>query len=150
MAAAGSGTERMEQPVSIRYIVDDVDAVIAFYTGMLEFHKVMHPATEFAILARENLQLLLSKPSAGGGGGQGMPDGTVQAPGGWNRFQIEVGDLDSVVEELRKAGCRFRNEIVTGVGGRQILLQDPSGNLIELFQYYRTWGPAPGGTGQER
>ena len=137
-AGSGAGEKgEKEQPVSVRYIVTDVDAAIRFYTGMLDFGVVMHPAPEFAILSRGNLNLLLSKPSSRGGGGQGMPDGTVQLPGGWNRFQVEVKDLDSAVERLGKAGCRFRNEIVTGVGGRQILLMDPSGNLIELFQYYR-------------
>ena len=104
---------------------------------MLDFKVEMHPALEFAILSRGNLRLLLSKPSGRGGGGQEMQDGTIQSPGGWNRFEIEVNDLDSSVEKLKKAGCTFRNEIVTGVGGKQILLEDPSGNLIELFQYYQ-------------
>ena len=117
--------------------MNDVDAAIAFYTKMLDFKVEMHPAPEFAILSRGGLRLLLSKPSARGGGGQPMPDGTMQSPGGWNRISIEVDDLASTVERLKKAGCGFRNEIVTGVGGKQILLQDPSGNLIELFQYFR-------------
>jgi len=124
--------------VRVRYIVHDVDAAIGFYTTMPGFQLVMHPAPEFAILSRGSLHLLLSKPSSRGSGGQGMPDGTMQAPGGWNRFQVEVDDLGSTVEQLRKAGARFRNEIVIGVGGREILLLDPSGNLIELFQYYLT------------
>ncbi len=119
---------------AVRYIVNDVDAAIKFYTTHLDFRVEMHPALEFAILSREGLRLLLSKPSGRGGGGQPMPDGTTQTPGGWNRIEILVENLESEVTRLRKAGCRFRNEIVTGVGGRQILLQDPSGNLIELFQ----------------
>ncbi len=127
----------MSKPVSVRYIVNDVDAAIEFYTKMLDFKVEIHPAPEFAILSRENLRLLLSKPSGRGGGGKEMPDGTPQTPGGWNRFQIEVEDIASTVDMLKKAGCMFRNEIVTGVGGKQILLEDPSGNLIELFQYFK-------------
>jgi catechol 2,3-dioxygenase-like lactoylglutathione lyase family enzyme len=127
----------MPKPVSVRYIVNDVDAAIEFYTKMLGFKVEMHPAEEFAILSRESLRLLLSKPSGKGGGGQAMSDGTVQTPGGWNRLEIEVEDIESIVEKLKKAGCRFRNEIVKGVGGKQILLEDPSGNLIELFQYFQ-------------
>jgi len=120
--------------VSVRYIVEDVDAAIAFYTGHLGFHEQMHPAPTFAMLSRGDLRLLLSAPSAAGGGGQAMPDGTMPEPGGWNRFSLEVSDLAAMVEELRKAGVHFRNEIVTGVGGKQILLDDPSGNPIELFE----------------
>jgi catechol 2,3-dioxygenase-like lactoylglutathione lyase family enzyme len=120
--------------VSVRYIVDDVDAAIAFYTARLGFEEVMHPAPAFAMLARGELRLLLSRPSGAGGGGQAMPDGTMPEPGGWNRFAIEVDDLTAKVEELRAAGARFRNEIVAGVGGKQILLEDPSGNPIELFE----------------
>lgn len=128
----------MSKPVGVRYIVNDVDAGIQFYTRMLDFKVEVHPAPEFAILSRENLRLLLSKPSGRGGGGQAMPDGTTQTPGGWNRFEIEVDDLESTVERLKIADCTFRNDIVTGVGGKQILLKDPSGNLIELFQYFKT------------
>jgi predicted enzyme related to lactoylglutathione lyase len=128
----------MSKSVSIRYIVDDVDAAMDFYMRMLDFRVEMHPAVDFAILSRENLRLILSKPSGRGGGGQAMPDGTSQTPGGWNRFEIVVDDLEAIVNKLKKAGCSFRNEIVTGIGGKQILLQDPSGNLIELFQYLRT------------
>jgi catechol 2,3-dioxygenase-like lactoylglutathione lyase family enzyme len=120
--------------VSVRYIVDDVDAAIAFYTRNLGFHEEMHPAPTFAMLSRGDLRLLLSAPSGAGGGGQAMPDGTNPEPGGWNRFSLEVSDLTAMVEELRKAGAHFRNEIVTGVGGKQILLDDPSGNPIELFE----------------
>jgi catechol 2,3-dioxygenase-like lactoylglutathione lyase family enzyme len=120
--------------VSVRYIVDDVDAAIAFYTRNLGFHEEMHPAPTFAMLSRGDLRLLLSAPSGAGGGGQAMPDGTDPEPGGWNRFSLEVSDLTAMVEKLRKAGVHFRNEIVTGVGGKQILLDDPSGNPIELFE----------------
>jgi catechol 2,3-dioxygenase-like lactoylglutathione lyase family enzyme len=120
--------------VSVRYIVDDVDAAIAFYTNHLGFHEDMHPAPTFAMLSRGDLRLLLSQPSGVGGGGQAMPDGTRPEPGGWNRFSLDVSDLAAIVEELRAAGVHFRNDIVTGVGGRQILLEDPSGNPIELFE----------------
>lgn len=120
--------------VSVRYIVHDVDAAIEFYTGHLGFDEVMHPAPTFAMLARGDLRLVLSAPSGTGGGGQPMPDGTRPEPGGWNRFSLEVPDLAAAVEELRRAGVHFRNEIVTGVGGNQILLDDPSGNPVELFE----------------
>lgn len=120
--------------VSVRYIVDDVDAAIAFYRDMLDFTMVMHPAPVFAMLERGDLRLVLSAPGGGPGGGQAMPDGTVPEPGGWNRFALEIADLAGTVSELRAKGVRFRNEVVTGVGGRQILAEDPSGNLVELFE----------------
>ncbi len=120
--------------VQIRYIVNDVDAAIAFYTEQLGFKLVMHPAPPFAMLSRGELRLVLSAPNPSGGGGQPMPDGTQQAPGGWNRFSIETNDILSLVDRLRKAGARFRNDIVTGVGGRQIIVEDPSGNPVELFE----------------
>jgi catechol 2,3-dioxygenase-like lactoylglutathione lyase family enzyme len=120
--------------VQVRYIVHDVDAAIAFYTGQLGFELVMHPAPAFAMLTRGDLRLVLSAPNPAGGGGQSMPDGTAPAPGGWNRFAIETPDLEARVAALRQAGARFRNDVVTGVGGRQILLEDPSGNPIELFE----------------
>ncbi|MGZ4183088.1 MAG: VOC family protein [Solirubrobacteraceae bacterium] len=120
--------------VSVRYFVDDVDAAIEFYCGPLGFQEVMRPAPPFAMLSRGDLRLLLSAPGGGPGGGAAMPDGTLPAPGGWNRFQLEVGDLESLVGQLRAAGARFRNEIVTGVGGKQILVEDPSGNPVELFE----------------
>lgn len=120
--------------VSVRYIVDDVDASLAFYCRHLGFTEVMHPAPTFAMLERGDLRLALSAPSGQGGGGQAMPDGTMPAPGGWNRFMLEVDDLEAIVATLRDAGTRFRNDIVTGVGGKQILLEDPSGNPVELFQ----------------
>jgi catechol 2,3-dioxygenase-like lactoylglutathione lyase family enzyme len=120
--------------VSVRYIVNDVAAAIDFYCRHLGFHEVMHPAPTFAMLSRGNLRLVLSAPGGGPGGGQAMPDGTLPEPGGWNRFSIEVDDLATTVEALRREGVHFRNEIVTGVGGKQILLDDPSGNPVELFQ----------------
>ncbi len=94
----------------------------------------MHPAPSFAMLLRGDLRLVLSAPNPAAGGGQPMPDGRVQEPGGWNRFAVEVDDLAALVDRLRKAGVRFRNDIVTGVGGKQILADDPSGNPVELFQ----------------
>jgi catechol 2,3-dioxygenase-like lactoylglutathione lyase family enzyme len=120
--------------VQVRYIVTDIEAAIAFYTLHLGFHLDMHPAPAFAMLSRRDLRLVLSVPNPAGGGGQPMPDGTNQVPGGWNRFAIEVSDLASMVASLHKAGARFRNQIVTGVGGKQIILDDPSGNPIELFE----------------
>jgi catechol 2,3-dioxygenase-like lactoylglutathione lyase family enzyme len=120
--------------VSVRYIVDDVDTAIAFYCGHLGFTEKMHPAPMFAMLTRGDLRLVLSAPSTAGGGGQAMPDGTTPEPGGWNRFMLEIPDLATTVTALREAGAHFRNDIVTGVGGKQILLNDPSGNPIELFE----------------
>jgi len=120
--------------VGVRYIVNDVDAAIDFYCGQLGFREDMHPAPTFAMLSRGDLRLALSAPGGGPGGGQAMPDGTLPEPGGWNRFQLEVADLASTVEELRGRGARFRSDIITGVGGKQILVEDPSGNPIELFE----------------
>jgi len=120
--------------VQVRYIVRDVDAAIDFYTNHLGFREVMHPAPAFAMLSRGDLRLVLSAPNPAAGGGQPMPDGRVQEPGGWNRFAVEVEDLTAMVNRLRKAGAHFRNDIVTGVGGKQILVEDPSGNPVELFQ----------------
>jgi catechol 2,3-dioxygenase-like lactoylglutathione lyase family enzyme len=120
--------------VSVRYIVDDVDAAIGFYCGLLGFDEVMHPAPTFAMLSHGDLRLVLSAPGGGPGGGQAMPDGTTPRPGGWNRFQLEVDDIETTVARLRDRGARFRNEIVTGVGGKQILVEDPAGNPVELFQ----------------
>jgi catechol 2,3-dioxygenase-like lactoylglutathione lyase family enzyme len=118
----------------VRYIVDDVDAAIGFYTGQLAFEVKMHPAPSFAILAHADLELMLSATSGPGGGSQPMPDGRTPEPGGWNRIMIEVDDLEAEVERLRAAGGDFRNEIVTGRGVRQILLDDPAGNPVELFE----------------
>jgi tRNA-Thr(GGU) m(6)t(6)A37 methyltransferase TsaA len=120
--------------VSVRYIVEDVDAALAFYCGQLGFTELMHPAPSFAMLARGDLRLVLSAPGGGPGGGQAMPDGTLPAPGGWNRFAVEVDDLPRMIGTLRAAGARFRNDMVTGVGGRQVLVEDPSGNPVELFE----------------
>jgi catechol 2,3-dioxygenase-like lactoylglutathione lyase family enzyme len=120
--------------VSVRYIVDDVDAAIEFYCGKLGFHEVMHPAPTFAMLSLGDLRLVLSAPGGGPGGGAAMPDGTTPSPGGWNRFQLEVSDLEATVADLRAQGARFRNEIMAGVGGKQILVEDPSGNPVELFE----------------
>jgi catechol 2,3-dioxygenase-like lactoylglutathione lyase family enzyme len=119
--------------VSVRYIVDDVDQAIAFYTGQLGFDVVMHPAPPFAMLARGDLRLLLSQPSGQGGGGQTLPGDRRPEPGGWNRFQLEVADLDGEVEKLRAAGVAFRSDIIRGLGGDQVLIEDPSGNAVELF-----------------
>jgi catechol 2,3-dioxygenase-like lactoylglutathione lyase family enzyme len=120
--------------VSVRYIVHDVDAAIDFYSRQLGFHEDMHPAPTFAMLSHGELRLVLSATGGGPGGGQAMPDGTTPEPGGWNRFQLEVADIEATVAELRNTGAHFRSEIITGVGGKQILLEDPSGNPIELFE----------------
>jgi catechol 2,3-dioxygenase-like lactoylglutathione lyase family enzyme len=121
------------QTVSVRYIVDDVPAAIAFYRDLLGFTLDMNPAPGFAALSRGALRLLLNAPGAGGAG-QAMSDGDRPQPGGWNRFQLETDDLVSEVSRLKTAGATFRNDIVEGRGGRQVLLRDPSGNLIELFE----------------
>jgi catechol 2,3-dioxygenase-like lactoylglutathione lyase family enzyme len=120
--------------VGVRYIVDDVDAAMSFYCEHLGFQEVMHPAPAFAMLSRGDLRLALNTPGSGSGAGRAMPDGRLPEPGGWNRIMIQVDDLEATVESLRAAGVRFRNEIVTGVGTKQILVEDPSGNAIELFQ----------------
>lgn len=119
--------------INVRYIVKSVDEAIAFYSECLDFTVDMHPAPGFAALSRDNLRLFLNEPGAGGAG-QTTPDGSVPVPGGWNRFQIMTDDLDSEVKRLKAEGARFKSDIINGVGGRQILLQDPSGNLIELFE----------------
>jgi len=120
--------------VQVRYIVNNVDAAIQFYTTCLKFKLEMHPAPPFAMLSLGDLRLVLSAPNPSAGGGQPMPDGTSQTPGGWNRFAVQVDDLDKMVSVLRGQGIHFRNDIVTGVGGRQIIVDDPSGNPVELFQ----------------
>ena len=114
-------------------VVHDVDAAITFYTERLGFGLELIPAPGFAVLSRGELRLLLNEPGAGGAG-QPMPDGRKPEPGGWNRIQLEVNDLAGEIEALREAGAHFRNEIVGGRGGEQILLEDPSGNPIELFE----------------
>jgi catechol 2,3-dioxygenase-like lactoylglutathione lyase family enzyme len=120
--------------VWVRYIVNDVDAAIEFYER-LGFKVDMHPAPAFAALSLGELQLLLNTPTGPGGASQAMPDGRRPEPGGWNRFQLRVKDLVREVDALRRAGVRFRNDIVTGIGGKQILLEDPSGNPVELFEF---------------
>jgi catechol 2,3-dioxygenase-like lactoylglutathione lyase family enzyme len=129
--------------VQVRYIVHDVDAAIDFYVKLLGFHLDMHPAPPFAMLSLGDLRLVLSAPNPSGGGGQPMPDGTQQQPGGWNRFAIQLDDLAATVEKLRRSGARFRNDIVTGVGGKQIIVEDPSGNPIELFEPLRAEARLP-------
>jgi catechol 2,3-dioxygenase-like lactoylglutathione lyase family enzyme len=121
--------------VSVRYLVHDVDEAIEFYER-LGFEVVMHPAPPFAMLQREGLRLLLNVPGGGGGGGQALDSGTPE-PGGWNRFQLEVDDIQALVGVLRSQGVPFRSDIIDGIGGRQILAEDPSGNPVELFE------PAP-------
>ena len=120
--------------VSVRYIVNDIDAAIGFYTRHLGFSVQLHPNDMFAMLSRGDLRLVLSVPGAPAGGGQAMPDGTLPQPGGWNRFSVEVQDLPAVVARLRRDCVRFRNDLVTGVGGNQIIAEDPSGNPVELFE----------------
>ena len=114
--------------VSVRYIVNNVDEAIPFYRDLLGFSVDMHPAPGFAALGRGDLRLLLNQPGAGGAG-QLAPE-----PGGWNRFQVEVEDLEATVRELRAANVKLRSEIITGNGGNQVLAEDPSGNPVELFQ----------------
>jgi len=120
--------------VSVRYIVNDVAEAIPFYCDQLGFAVVMSPAPTFAILSRGDLRLLLSAPSAEGGGGQTLSDGRRPEPGGWNRISLEVTGLAAEVERLRAASVHCRSEVVYGIGGNQILIEDPSGNPIELFE----------------
>jgi catechol 2,3-dioxygenase-like lactoylglutathione lyase family enzyme len=124
--------------VQVRYIVHDVDAAIAFYCQHLGFEEVMHPGPGFAMLERGDLRLVLSRPGGGGGGGAAMPDGRMPEPGGWNRFAIQVPDVAATVERLRGAGVRFRSDVVVGNGGKQALVEDPSGNPVELFEPIRS------------
>ena len=119
---------------SVRYIVDDTDAAVGFYRDLLGFEVTARPGPGFAILTRGPLRLLLSEPRGPGGAAQAMPDGRVPEPGGWNRIQLEVADLASDVDALTQAGATLRNEITHGRGGDQILVEDPSGNPVELFQ----------------
>ncbi len=123
--------------VGVRYIVRDVEAAATFYCAHLGFTEVMRGGPGFAMLARGDLRLMLNTPGGGGGAGQAMPDGRVPEPGGWNRFQVECADLAATVATLRAAGAHFRNDIVVGRGGKQILLEDPSGNVVELFEAHR-------------
>jgi catechol 2,3-dioxygenase-like lactoylglutathione lyase family enzyme len=121
-----------DEIVSVRYMVDDVDAAIAFYTKFLDFEVLTSFGPAFADVQRGNLRLLLAGPTSSAG--RPMPDGATPGPGGWNRIHLIVDDLTSEVDRLRAAGAPFRNDIVEGPGGKQILLQDPSGNVVELFE----------------
>lgn len=121
-----------EDTVNVRYMVDDVDAAIAFYTEHLGFEVISSAAPAFADVKRGNLRMLLSGPASSAG--RSMTDGTRPVPGGWNRVHFHVDDLEAEVAKLRAAGCTFRNDIVEGPGGKQVLLEDPSGNFVELFQ----------------
>jgi catechol 2,3-dioxygenase-like lactoylglutathione lyase family enzyme len=121
-------------PVSVRYIVNDVDQAVSFYTNLLGFNLDMHPGPGFASLSLGDLRLLLNRPGGGGGAGQSMPTGEAPMPGGWLRFQFEVSDIESTVQKLKEGGAHFRGEIITGNGGKQVLVEDPSGNPIEVFQ----------------
>src|SRR5579863_9997535 len=128
----------------VRYIVNDVRASIDFYTQHLGFKLEMHPAPPFAEVSHGDLHIYLTQPYQRGGGGAAMPSGEQQTPGGWNRIHLIVDDLDATIAKLRTANARFRNEVVQGTGGKQILLEDPSGNLIELFQPNPAAYRAPG------
>src|SRR4029077_10798898 len=124
-------TDRNEM-VSVRYMVDDVEKAVAFYTKFLDFKVLTNFPPAFADVARGTLRLLLSGPTSSAG--RPMPDGIKPGPGGWNRIHFIVDDLDAEVSRLRDAGAQFRNDIIEGPGGKQILLLDPSGNVVELFQ----------------
>jgi catechol 2,3-dioxygenase-like lactoylglutathione lyase family enzyme len=119
--------------INVRYIVDDVDSAIPFYRDQLGFNVDMNPAPGFAALSRDGVKLYLNKPGAGSAG-QADDTGAPPRPGGWNRFQIECDDLDAIVRRLRSSGVTFRTSMAEGQGGRQAVVEDPSGNLIELFE----------------
>jgi catechol 2,3-dioxygenase-like lactoylglutathione lyase family enzyme len=121
-------------PVRVRYIVNDVPAAVAFYTSKLGFKVDGQAGRYFAALSRGGVQLLLSPSKGPGGASQPMPNGDKPAPGGWNRLVLDTPDLEGDVDKLRKEGVRFRNDIIVGLGGNQVLLDDPSGNVVELFQ----------------
>jgi catechol 2,3-dioxygenase-like lactoylglutathione lyase family enzyme len=120
-------------PIAFRYIVNNVDEALPFYTELLGFKVDMHPAPPFAAISKDGLTVFLNQPGAGGAG-QSLPDGSVPAPGGWNRLQVTVDDLDSFVGKVKEAGYRLRSEIIQGNGGRQVIAEDPSGNPVELFE----------------
>ena len=122
-----------DEMVNVRYMVDDVDESIAFYTKLLGFELLTSASPAFADVKRGNLRLLLAGPQSSAG--RPMPDGRVPGPGGWNRIHFVFDDLEAEVARLRAAGASFRNDILTGPGGKQILLEDPSGNVVELFQH---------------
>ena len=137
---------RTRQTATVRYFVNDLDAAVGFYCQNLDFEEELRPSPVFAMLYRGDLRLLLSVPG-GPGGAHTLPDGTVPEPGGWNRISLQVSDLATTVEALRERGVRFRTDVVMGVGVTQILLEDPSGNLVELFESragYHERAPAPG------
>jgi catechol 2,3-dioxygenase-like lactoylglutathione lyase family enzyme len=121
------------QTVTVRYIVDDVDAAVAFYDGLLGFEVAAHPAPGFAMLFRGELRLLLNAPGAGGAGTADRT-GAIPQPGGWNRIQLPVEDIAAEVERLKQAGAVLRTDIVHGNGGKQVLVEDPAGNLVELLE----------------
>jgi len=120
--------------LQVRYILHNVDEAISFYTKRLNFKLEMHPAPAFAMLSYGDLRLVLSAPDPSAGGGQQMPGGTQQTPGGWNRFALQVTDIVTMANELKKNGVHFRSDIVNGAGGKQVIMDDPSGNPIELFE----------------
>lgn len=127
--------ERRDAPearhgATVRYFVNDLDAAVSYYRDLLGFEEELRPSPVFAMLYRGDLRLLLSVPGAS----HAMPDGTLPEPGGWNRISLNVPDLDAAVEDLRGRGARFRNDITVGVGVRQVLVLDPAGNLVELFE----------------
>ena len=117
---------------TVRYLVNDVDAALGFYVDRLGFELVERWGPPFAMIRRGDLTIWLSGP--GTSAARPMPDGAQPVPGGWNRLVLEVGDLDAIIEALRTGGAHFRNDVVSGPGGRQILVEDPSGNPVELFQ----------------
>ena len=121
-----------DETVNVRYMVDDVDEAISFSTGKLDFEVLTSAAPAFADVKRGNLRLLLAGPTSSAG--RPMPDGTKPGPGGWNRIHFIVDDIDAEVARLREDGASFRNDVISGPGGKQILLEDPSGNVVELFQ----------------
>ena len=124
----------MNDQASVRYLVDQVDDAVEFYVEQLDFEVIFDAAPDFVMLSRGPLRLMLNAVGGSGGASQAMPDGRVPEPGGWSRFQLTVDDLETKVEKLRSNGASFRNGIVRGIGGQQILLEDPSGNAIELFE----------------
>jgi catechol 2,3-dioxygenase-like lactoylglutathione lyase family enzyme len=132
MTHKGVAMTKPSEMVSVRYMVDDVDAAIAFYTKFLDFEVLTSFPPAFADVKRGNLRLLLSGPTSSAG--RPMPDGAKPGPGGWNRIHLLVDDIEAEVTRLRDGGARFRNDVIRGPGGKQILLQDPSGNVVELFQ----------------
>jgi predicted enzyme related to lactoylglutathione lyase len=121
------------QTVTVRYIVDDVDAAVGFYAGLLDFDVAMRPAPGFAMLSRGGLRLLLNAPGVGGAGTADRT-GAVPQPGGWNRIQLPVEDIAAEVDRLKQAGAALRTDIIDGNGGKQALVEDPAGNLVELLE----------------